>query len=74
MKRDKVTLSTPAVMGPITVKIHGARFRCTCCGNWKPASDFGLLYDHEPHVVRNQPQCKKCRSRYDGIQDTARNH
>lgn len=62
--RDKCEISTPVVYHAITVKIHGAKFRCTQCGNWKHASDFGLLYDAKGRTVRNQPQCKLCRSQY----------
>ena len=64
--RDKVELTTPRLYCPITVKIHGAKFKCTACALWKNASDFGLLFDEKAHVVRNQPQCKTCRGRYIG--------
>lgn len=59
--RDKVEISTPVVYRALTVKIHGAKFHCTGCGLWKPASDFGLLYDAKASTVRNQPRCKVCR-------------
>ena len=59
--RDRCELYTPVLYHAITVKIHGAKFKCTGCGLWKNASDFGLLYDEKAKTVRNQPQCKRCR-------------
>jgi len=43
----------------VTVILHNARFQCTKCKLWKPASEFGMLSD--PTAIRNQPQCKDCR-------------
>lgn len=46
---------------PMNVAITNAKFRCTKCRKWKPASKFGLRC-MDDDVIRNQPQCKKCRS------------
>ena len=59
--RDLVKIETPRLFHAITVKIHGAKFKCTGCEQWKHASEFGLLYDAKARTVRNQPQCKGCR-------------
>ena len=45
---------------PLNVRLTSCKFRCTKCGKWKPGGDFGLRCVNE--VVRNQPQCKSCRS------------
>lgn len=58
----KSTIPFPLVI------IHGAMFQCTHCGYWKPASDFGMLNDRENGALRNQPQCRRCRSRYGSAQ------
>ena len=57
-------LEHPISWGSRTLVLHGAQFRCTCCGNWKRASEFGMLNDAEGGMIRNQPQCRVCRSRY----------
>ena len=57
-------LEHPISWGSRTLVLYGAQFRCTCCGNWKRASEFGMLNDAEGGVIRNQPQCRVCRSRY----------
>ena len=44
----------------VTVRLHNARFQCTKCRLWKPASEFSMLSD-KGRVIRNQPQCKGCR-------------
>jgi len=59
-------LEHPVAPGSRTLILHGAQFRCTCCGNWKRASEFGMLNDAPGHSIRNQPQCRLCRSRYGG--------
>ncbi len=43
------------------VVLTNAKFRCTKCRKWKPASDFGLRCMSDD-IVRNQSQCKGCRS------------
>ena len=45
---------------PLNVKLTNCKFRCTKCEKWKPAAEFGLRCVRE--VIRNQPQCKSCRS------------
>jgi hypothetical protein len=57
MKADCVEYITANIRG---VVITGAMFRCTKCGGFKPASEFGLRMT-EDNVVRNQAQCKACR-------------
>jgi len=44
------------------VVLHGMFARCTKCEEVKPASAFGLLTDKKTKTVRNQPQCRGCRS------------
>jgi hypothetical protein len=48
---------------PINVVLTNAKFRCTNCKKWKPASHFGLRC-MEDEIIRNQPQCKPCRSKH----------
>lgn len=47
----------------ITVILTGAKFLCTNCNEWKPASEFGLRHIHHVRglTIRNQAQCSKCR-------------
>jgi len=45
------------------VVLTGVSFECTNCEEVKPASEFGTR-KMPGGVVRNQPQCKACRSRY----------
>ena len=63
--RDRCELVIPRAFKKnrpvVSVVIHGAQFLCTKCDEWKPASEFGLLYDSAAKSVRNQPQCKVCR-------------
>lgn len=54
--RDSTTVSHHA-----GVVITNARFRCTRCRQWKPASVFGLRKMPDGKV-RNQAQCSGCRS------------
>ncbi len=45
------------------VVLHNVRFRCTDCKRWKDGRQFGLR--RMPNgVIRNQPQCSQCRSKY----------
>ena len=56
MKKVRDTVSHEA-----GVVLKGAKFFCTECKKWKPASRFGLR--QMPNgVIRNQAQCIKCRS------------
>jgi hypothetical protein len=45
------------------VALTNAQFQCTDCQKWKPAEDFGLRRMKDG-IIRNQAQCKKCRSKY----------
>ena len=47
--------------GWLRVVLTNAMFRCTKCHGWYPASAFGLRMDSRD-VIRNQPQCKRCRA------------
>lgn len=42
------------------IRIYGAYSVCTKCSTAHPLSSFGLLLD-KAGLVRNQPQCPKCR-------------
>jgi hypothetical protein len=44
---------------PVNVVLTRCAFNCSKCGEWKPASKFGLR--DADGVVRNQPQCNDCR-------------
>ena len=44
------------------IALTGCQARCTKCGEVKPLSEFGLR-EMPDGTIRNQPQCKKCRSR-----------
>ena len=57
MKAESVEYIIDNIRG---VVITGAMFRCTKCGGFKPASEFGLRMT-EDNIVRNQAQCKACR-------------
>jgi hypothetical protein len=46
-----------------SVVITGAQFKCTGCFAVKGGSEFGLR-SFPDGTVRNQPQCKDCRSSY----------
>lgn len=45
------------------VILTNAKFKCTKCKRWKPASEFGLRHQHFSRgvTIRNQAQCAKCR-------------
>jgi len=45
------------------VALTNAQFQCTACGHLKPAENFGLRRMKDG-IIRNQAQCKKCRSKY----------
>jgi hypothetical protein len=45
------------------IVLTNARFQCTDCGGWKDAQHFGLRR-MKGGEIRNQPQCKECRSKY----------
>jgi hypothetical protein len=45
------------------VMLTNAKFQCTDCGEWKGAKHFGLRKMADG-TIRNQPQCKECRSKY----------
>ena len=47
---------------PLNITLTNVMFRCTRCREWKPGADFGLRC-MEDETIRNQPQCKTCRSR-----------
>ena len=49
----------------IKVVLRNTKFKCTSCGKWKAADEFGLRALKGPGklVVRNQAQCSKCRSK-----------
>jgi len=46
------------------VVVTNAKFKCTNCGKWKPASKFGFRKVENAYgtTVRNQSQCTDCRS------------
>lgn len=50
--RDRVAIGN--------VILSGAKFQCTKCLLWKPASAFGLRRMGNG-TIRNQPQCMTCR-------------
>ena len=56
-KRDTVSLDKAST----GVILTGAKFVCTGCGKLKPASAFGLRKMGD-NKIRNQPQCKTCRT------------
>ena len=45
------------------VVLTNSAFQCTACGKWKPGEEFGLR-KMKDGIIRNQAQCKKCRSKY----------
>ncbi len=49
------------------VVLGNCKFYCHHCCRWLPGSCFGLRIMHrsDPLEIRNQPQCKKCRNRYE---------
>jgi len=59
MKAERIGTTVEHSAG---VVLTNARFRCTHCGQWKPASMFGLRKMADG-LIRNQAQCKPCRNR-----------
>ena len=55
-QQEKYTVGRPDG----SVILTNAKFRCTGCGKWKPASEVGLR-KMASGVVRNQAQCQDCR-------------
>lgn len=45
------------------VVLTNTQFQCTDCGKWKPAGAFGLRRMADG-MIRNQAQCKTCRTKY----------
>jgi len=64
-KKDKLEYDN----GDVRVVLTDAKFRCTKCTKWKPASKFGLRNmsqpEHQP-IIRQIPQCKDCRNHKKG--------
>lgn len=44
------------------VVLTNAMFKCTECGRWKPAAEFGLRKMGDGKI-RNQAQCTACRGK-----------
>lgn len=67
LELGKVSLMCESELGEGThsmitgVVLTGAMFQCTRCEALKSAAEFGLRQMADG-VVRNQPQCGKCRS------------
>ena len=60
---EQATLVHESGTGRSRVRVvltHG-RFQCTKCRRWKPAQAFGLRTMPDG-TVRNQAQCKSCRT------------
>lgn len=45
------------------VVLNNVMFQCTDCGKWKAGYAFGLR-KMKDGKIRNQAQCKVCRSKY----------
>lgn len=46
----------------LKVVLHGSKFLCTSCGQWVAGSQMGLRRIRGD-LIRNQPQCSRCRSK-----------